>query len=191
MSKRACRSAPQAVYSNEVNQREIEEPKRGLTEDQRKVEQQSQPPPHSDVETGSRSQQFAPGERTGTANFEVASEPRRDQIADAERALLFKARFASNLVSADSARRQTSASQTRPLDPSLPFAETVPSLGASGLTRATDGPLTGQPPKQAPGVNVNSAEGASTESAPSTLGAGQFASTSRKSVPSEIRAKTK
>jgi len=149
----------QTPYATEANQHEIEELKRDLTADQRKVEQQSQAPAHSGAETTSPSQHFSTAERTDTANSEVAPEPRRDQLADAERALLFKARFAPNLISAENGARQASAPDTGTLDPSLAPAETAASSRASGLAHAAEGVQAGQPAKRQAEVNVNSALG--------------------------------
>jgi type IV secretory pathway VirB10-like protein len=162
-SNKHARPAPnagtaQAVYSNDANQHEIEELKRGLTEDQRKVEQQSQSPAHSIAGASSASQQFAPAERTGNGTSEVASEPRRDQLADAERALLFKARFASNLVSSGSPTGQPFHDDMRDVGQSSWSSETAPSLRAPQTAHA-EGTQAGQPARRAPEVNVNSAEG--------------------------------
>ena len=148
----------QAPYATDANQHEIEELKRNLTEDQRKIKQPSQAQARSSTRTTSRSQQFALSEQTGPATSEASSEPRRDQIADAERALLFKARFASNLISAAVASQPLSAQEAIAPDPLL-SAETATPLRLSGLTRATDGAQTSQPTKRAPEVNVNSAQG--------------------------------
>jgi len=148
-----------APYATDANQHEIEELKRDLTTDQRKIEQQSQTPARSGAETTSPPQQFSTAERTGNANSEVTPEPRRDQLADAERALLFKARFASNLIPAENGTRHVSATDTKTLDPSPASAETVSSFSSPGLTRAADGGQAGTPAKHAPELNVNSAQG--------------------------------
>ncbi len=149
----------QTPYATQANQPEIEELKRDLTADQRKMEQQSQAPVRSAAETISGSQQFAPAERMGTPNSEVPTGPQRDQLADAERALSFKARFASNLISADNGTQQTSVPDRRTLDPSPLSAETASSLRTPGLTHAAEGVQAGQPAKRPPEVNVNSGQG--------------------------------
>ena len=55
----------QTPYATGANQPEIEELKRDLTADQRKMEQQSQAPARSAAETISGTEQFAAAERTG------------------------------------------------------------------------------------------------------------------------------
>lgn len=142
-------------YATEANQHEIEELKRDLTEDQRKVEQQSHSGTHS---SSAAYQQATPAEATGAVNPGVNSAPPRDQLVDAERALLFKARFASNLISADSSSRQAPALETKAFDPSFRSSETASPLHASASTHAAEAAQIGQSAKRVPEVNVNSAQ---------------------------------
>jgi type IV secretion system protein VirB10 len=84
-----------------------------------------------------------------------ATEPSRDSIADAEKALAFKARFASNLVSSDDNASRPLAESPVPTDnaparssslPQSPTAETAPAPITTGN-------------KRAPEVNINAALG--------------------------------
>jgi type IV secretion system protein TrbI len=149
-------SAPLAV-STDMNQRKIQELEQDLSADQRQSQQQAQRTgvvaPPATAETATNPAQ------TGVASPAAqlppsAAESARDTIADAEKAMAFKARFASNLVSADDGA-------------SHPSAESV-SLGESTAARSSSLPPT--PPtqaaatpaaasKRAPEVNVNSAHG--------------------------------
>jgi type IV secretory pathway VirB10-like protein len=146
---------PPPVMSTDMNQRKIQELEQDLSADQR------------------QSQQLALAQRTGAGTSPVVNaaaginttpvaaapvsqptEPPRDPVADAERALAFRARFASNLVSAN-------AGASRPLAES---ADGLESMAAPTATRPTETPQ--QAPvsqvaaaKRAPEVNVNSAHG--------------------------------
>ena len=89
----------QGSFGNDANRREIEELKRDLSEDQRKIEQPGSAQAHSgDARTSGR-RPAAPEERSESASSGVLASS-RNAVADEERSLLFKARFASNLVSA-------------------------------------------------------------------------------------------
>ena len=84
----------------------------------------------------------------------TATEPPRDPVADAEKALAFKARFASNLVSADDGAAHPTAESA---DASDGYAARSASLDAGPAVQARLRPRTGS--KRAPEVNVNSAHG--------------------------------
>ena len=160
-NKRARTSAPSAAsqipYATEANQHEIEQLKQDLTEQQRKVEQETQLASDSGAGARSRSQQPLAAESPAVANSEADSEPRHDQLADTERALLFKARFASNLVSPGNPPAQQSR-LTETLAPSLASPETAPSSRAPQPAHV-EGTQSGPPAKRVAEVNVNSAEG--------------------------------
>jgi type IV secretion system protein TrbI len=144
------------VYSTDANQRNIEQLKRDLTEEQRKSELRAQPESgvgagHAAVREGAENVPATTG-RGGEQSL-ARTEPPRDPIADAERALNFKARFASNLIAtAESASRTTTASSmpvSRPADArefpeSKREVESNPHAGASKRTSE---------------ININAAQG--------------------------------
>ncbi|GGA80192.1 hypothetical protein GCM10011507_34300 [Edaphobacter acidisoli] len=117
--------APLAV-STDTNQRKIEELEQDLSADQRRSQQQQQTQSTaSAVPNPNAASSSAPAVQSGTAlpvaPSAAATEPPRDPVRDAEEALAFKSRFASNLVSS-SARvsQETNAAvhdnPIRPLD---------------------------------------------------------------------------
>jgi type IV secretion system protein TrbI len=130
---KAAWNASEAM-SNDANQRKIQELEEKLTEDQR----QSKGTPL--------------GERTPTSPNTTApqvpsqSEPPHDPIADAERELNFKARFASNIVLAYGQREALNFESTAT---GAPPAVTTGSAAERGRDEA----------KHAPEVSVNSAHG--------------------------------
>lgn len=158
-----------AAMSTDLNQRKIQELEQDLTADQRQVQQQQ-----------ARNNNAAATVNAGTATSAVPptgvtspgsqlpppeTDRLRDPVAEAEKALAFKARFASNLVSAadhalqpvasptdsaDTLVRPTSGSDLTPARPSslpqTPAELPTPSATANGS-------------KRAPEVNVNTAHG--------------------------------
>jgi type IV secretion system protein VirB10 len=159
-SKEAAPS-PQAV-STDVNQRKIQELEQDLSADQRQSQQQataqragtaSAPAGTATGNNPTQSGVAAPAAQLPPPVVAQSTEPPRDPVADAEKALAFKARFASNLVTAeDNAPRplaESSGAGGTPIrSPSLPQAATAQPAAAS-----TSGN------KRAPEVNVNSAHG--------------------------------
>jgi type IV secretion system protein TrbI len=158
---KATESGPLAV-STDMNQRKIQELEQDLSADQRQSQQAQQARNNNVPASGiNASATNAPTVQTAGAASPAAqlpppstTEPPRDPIADAEKAMAFKARFASNLVSADDGA-------------SHPSAEPV-SLGDSTTARSSSLPTTpptqtaatpAAPSKRAPEVNVNSAHG--------------------------------
>jgi type IV secretion system protein VirB10 len=151
-SPKAPASGSLAV-STDMNQRKIQELEQDLSADQRQSqrEQQARSGNTSNVPAASATAMQTSGVASGVAQpAQPATEPPRDPVADAERALAFKARFASNLVSADD-----NASRPVPTDnaparssslPQSPIAEPVPAPTATGN-------------KRAPEINLNAALG--------------------------------
>jgi type IV secretory pathway VirB10-like protein len=147
-------------FSSDANARKIAELEQNLTAEQRQSEQQLQQRAAasgaSAATTGNATVPQA-GSATVSAAQTPSTERPRDPIADAERAMAFKARFASNLVSADGDASHASsppdgtpnqapsviASAPRPAEPPFP---------ASASQSAST-------PKRAPEVNLNSAHG--------------------------------
>ena len=154
---KASDSASLAV-STDMNQRKIQELEQDLSADQRQSQQQAQ-------RTGVASSPATAATATNPAQTGVASpatqlppppaaESARDTIADAEKAMAFKARFASNLVSADADASRPSAEPAGLSDNAAARSASLPSAPA---TQAANTGATGS--KRAPEVNVNSAHG--------------------------------
>jgi type IV secretion system protein TrbI len=149
-------SAPLAV-STDMNQRKIQELEQDLSADQRQSQQQTQ---RTGVASSPATAETATNPaQTGLASPAAQSPPpaaesARDTIADAEKAMAFKARFASNLVSADNGASHPSAEPVS-LGESIPARSS--SLPPTPPTQAAATPAAAS--KRAPEVNVNSAHG--------------------------------
>ena len=155
-------SSPVAT-STDANQRKIQELEQDLSADQRQSQQQSAAQRAGTVTAASVATATNPAQ-PGVASPATPSpqpattEPPRDPVADAEKALAFKARFASNLVSADAgALRLSAESAGHPENMAAPIAarpvDTPPQAPAAAQVAAANGQ------KRAPEVNVNSAHG--------------------------------
>jgi type IV secretion system protein VirB10 len=165
-SKNHDRPSPKApasgslAVSTDMNQRKIQELEQDLSADQRQSRQQAAAQrtgaAASPSNTATAVSPTQPGVASSAAQMQPpATEPSRDPIADAEKALSFKARFASNLVSAYDNASGPLAAANGPTDnaparssslPQSPTAETVPAPTTTGN-------------KRAPEINVNSALG--------------------------------
>jgi type IV secretion system protein VirB10 len=153
-------SSPTAV-STDANQRKIQELEQDLSADQRQSQQQTAAKgagttPLTAAGMGSAANAVQPGVAAPAAQLPPPvtaqpTEPPRDPVADAEKALAFKARFASNLVSADGGASHPSAESTTTSDNAPARSSSLPPQATAG-TAATD-------KKRAPEVNVNSAHG--------------------------------
>jgi type IV secretion system protein TrbI len=149
-------SGPLAV-STDMNQRKIQELEQDLSADQHQSQQQARNESTTAPVATASTINPATGQPVGAAapamQLPPPTESARDQVADAEKAMAFRARFASNLVTADDGA-------ARPSVESLGTAEDAPahtsSLPATPPTQAT-GAAAGT--KRAPEVNVNSAHG--------------------------------
>jgi hypothetical protein len=98
--------APPLAVSTDMNQRKIQELEQDLSADQRQSQQQQQARSNSSASTtNGTTTNASPTQASGipAPQLPPASETPRDPIADAEKAMAFKARFASNLVSATDA----------------------------------------------------------------------------------------
>ena len=155
-------SGPVAV-STDMNQRKIQELEQDLSADQRQSQQQAQAQKANMAPTGmaATTNPAQPGVASPAAQLPppVAAqptEPPRDPVADAEKALAFKARFASNLVSTDdnASRPLAESSGSHDNAPASPSSlpPTAPTQAATAAPAATGN-------KRAPEVNVNSAHG--------------------------------
>ncbi len=147
--------------STEANQRDIERFQEDLTAKQRQVEAQRQTAANANLPPGEQN-----GTVTGTyAQRPLDTQPPRDPIADAEKALAFKSRFASNLVTLNVAPSQDNMARS-PWQQNPGTSMGSPLAPASLQSQQMPGgvPIGGQAPKanavkHAPEVNLNSAHG--------------------------------
>jgi type IV secretion system protein VirB10 len=169
-SKNHAKTAPAALpsttpFSSDANARKIAELEQNLTAELRQSQQQAQQQKTSAAGTAAGTQ--APTQVGGPAPPATQSpapavtEPPRDPIADAEKAIAFKARFASNLVSADAGASRPSAS---PADPANAIArpETDPATPAARSANAPSQAPASQiaaANKRGPEVSLNAAHG--------------------------------
>jgi type IV secretion system protein TrbI len=159
-SKNHAKSTPQQVlpnptpFSNDANARKIAELEQNLNEDQRQSQQMQKAggagaDNSAIVPIGS---QAAPVTQLPPAPAPATEAPPRDPVADAERAMAFKARFASNLVSDDVNTSRIAAS-------SIDANEAPPVARPSGLPSQAPAAQIAATERHAPEVNINSAHG--------------------------------
>ncbi len=155
--------APLAA-SSDLNQKKIQDLEQDLSADQRQVQQQqaaaqrqnsSSLPPGATAAPGS----LPPGVAAPAAQLPPPvqaqpAEPPRDTVVDAEKALEFKARFASNLVAPENETSQPPADQTAP-----DATDAVRSVSLPRDSAAQAAPAATSPNKRAAEVNVNRAHG--------------------------------
>ena len=153
-------SSPLAA-STDMNQRKIQELEQDLSADQRQSQQEqlarNNNPTASamNASTANAPTMQAGGVAAPAPQLPPATEPPRDPIADAEKAMAFKARFASNLVSADDGAAHPSGESTGASDNSPARSSSLPPQATAMQTAAT----AASGSKRAPEVNVNSAHG--------------------------------
>jgi len=156
-------SGPLAV-STDMNQRKIQELEQDLSADQRQSQQQAAAQragtAASPASMANAANPTQPGAATPAAQLPPpvtaqATEPPRDPVADAEKAMAFKARFASNLVSVTDAASRSLAESSEPGENSPARSSSLP---PSPPTQAATAPAAADK-KRAPEVNVNSAHG--------------------------------
>jgi type IV secretion system protein VirB10 len=152
-------SGPLAV-ATDTNQRKIQELEQDLSADQRQSQQQAlrantmAPTSMATATDPAQPGVVSPGAQLPPVSAQATELP-RDPIADAEKAMAFKARFASNLVTAED-------NASRPLaESSSASATDVAPARSSGLPQAAAQPAEASTSgnKRAPEVNVNSAHG--------------------------------
>jgi type IV secretion system protein VirB10 len=148
-------SSPMAA-STDANQRKIQELEQDLSADQRQSQQDQQARNSTASAAGSvnatAAQTSGMASQTASSPQPATTEPPRDPVADAEKALAFKARFASNLVSAVDGASHPSA------EPAEHAGNTTALIAARPVDTPPQAPAeNGQ--KRAPEVNVNSAHG--------------------------------
>lgn len=146
-------SGPLAV-STDMNQRKIQELEQDLSADQRQSQRAQRVENNSPASPVNGPTAPAGGMASPATQLPPATEPPRDPVEDAEKAIAFKARFASNLVFANDGASHPSAE-------SIDLAANTPAR-PSGLpqlapTAQAATATTGN--KRAPEVSINSAYG--------------------------------
>jgi len=151
-------SSPLAA-STDMNQRKIQELEQDLSADQRQSQQAQQARNNGNAAstinapaTGSPIAQPG-GVASPATQLPPTTEPPRDPVADAEKAMAFKARFASNLVSANDGASRPSAEPNGSSDNASARSASLPQVAAAQPATTATGN------KRAPEVNVNSAHG--------------------------------
>lgn len=163
-SKNHAKTTPVALpsvtlFSSDANARKIAELEQNLSAEQRQSQQlaQQQKSVATGTATGGSTPAQAGSPATPAPQLPAPTEPPRDPIADAERAMAFKARFASNLVSSDVGASHSSAS---PAESSNASADsTAPWTRPAGLPAQTPAAQSAPSNKRAPEVSVNAAHG--------------------------------
>ncbi|MFP5227942.1 MAG: TrbI/VirB10 family protein [Acidobacteriota bacterium] len=146
-------AAPPATLSNDANQKRIQELEQDLSADQRQSEQQAQAQ-KADAMAAPRGTAATNGSpQTGSVSPAEQAQPPRDPIADAEKALAFKSRFASNLVNpVETTPPATTGANGQPNPSPATRAQSSPQqASAPKSTDAAD--------KHAPEVNIDAAHG--------------------------------
>ncbi len=172
-SKNHAKTAPVALpnatpFSSDANARKIAELEQNLSAEQRQSQQEAQQqktsasgPISATPGAPASTQVGGPTSPAAQSVTPAATEPPRDPIADAEKAMAFKARFASNLVSADAGASRPSASPADSANAIVrPEADAVTSASRSGNSQSeTPASQAAAANKRAPEVNLNSAHG--------------------------------
>lgn len=152
-------SGPLAV-STDMNQRKIQELEQDLSADQRQG-QQAQRAGNSSTASSVNGPTAPNGVASPATQLPPPSaqntEPPRDPVADAEKAIAFKARFASNLVSANDRASHPSLAESSDLVEGVQSRSS--SLPPTAPTQATPAVIGTTGNKRAPEVSVNSAHG--------------------------------
>lgn len=151
-SKNHARPAPKETaatpiaVSNDANQQRIHELEQNLSADQRQSQQQQQAQKEgAGSATGNASSMQANG-AAPAAQTPPPVQPPRDPIADAEKALAFKARFASNLIGPVEVTPTATTTSTDTAAHSEPQQPSAAQTAAGGS-------------KHAPEVNIDAAHG--------------------------------
>jgi len=146
------------VTSTDANQRKIQELEQDLSADQRQSQQAQKagngalPATTANGAVPAQTTSAVPVAQTAV----TPTEKPRDPVVDAEKALVFKARFASNLVSASDGATRSSAMQTDSANATA-GATAVRPTDASQQVASSASTVSGS--KRAAEVNVNSAHG--------------------------------
>lgn len=172
-SKNHARTAPKApalapmAASTDANQQRIRELEQDLSADQRQSQQEQQAR-NNDLPALANGANPAPapigGGAGAAAPLPSTTAPPRDPVADAEKVLAFKARFASNLVSGVGGAARQPALASDSADASVfTGGDNAPTAARPAGWPQTRAPQAVPPPttagKRSPEVNVNSAHG--------------------------------
>ena len=143
-------TATSTVVSNDMNQQRIHELEQDLSADQRQSQQQVQAQTSGATAAPGNAASASGAAQTGNANPagspQAPAQPPRDPIADAEKALAFKARFASNLIG------PVEVILTAPTTSTATTAHSEPQQPPAAQTAAAGS-------KHAPEVNIDAAHG--------------------------------
>ncbi len=140
------------TLSTDVNQQKIHELEQDLSADQRQSQQQQTLKENAAGPPAGNTSPVQPNGMTPATQSPPATEPPRDPIADAEKALVFKARFASNLVSGNDTIPGAASSA-----PASVVASGAPSANNSSASSAVPAPQhSDSDAKRPPEVNLNS-----------------------------------
>jgi type IV secretion system protein VirB10 len=140
-----------------MNQRKIRELEQDLSADQRQT-QQAQKVGSNSATPASNSATVQAGGAAPATQLPASTEPPRDPVADAERALAFKARFASNLIAQeDHTPRSSSIGRADSADAIVRSAPDNDAISTHSTGLPSQPAATGN--KRAPEVSVNSAHG--------------------------------
>ena len=160
-AKPAAKDAAPSVgaVSSDTNQRKIQELEQDLSADQRQSQQQQmQARDNAAAAPGSTANApiaLAGGVATPQAQSPPSPEPQRDPVADAEKALAFKARFASNLVTGSDARPSPADSANA----MVRGQESDTQRARSSSEPQAPAPQVAAASKRVPEVSVNAAQG--------------------------------
>jgi type IV secretion system protein VirB10 len=149
---KAAPSSPSAM-STDMNQRKIQELEQDLSADQRQAQQAQKAANNAAAPAVNASSAPSGDGAAPVTQSPPATEHPRDPVADAERELAFKARFASNLIVADVGTARPSA----PFALSDAVAATARSASSPQQASASQTAAAGS--KRAPEVSVNAAHG--------------------------------
>jgi type IV secretory pathway VirB10-like protein len=155
---KATATSPLAM-STDVNQRKIQELEQDLSADQLQSQQQVRNNSSTAPAAASTANPSTPqngGVGSPTTQLPPTTERPSDPVADAEKALAFKARFASNLVSADADASHLSVESPDLADDASARSSNLPPTAPTQAATAAPA-TTGN--KRAPEVSVNSAHG--------------------------------
>ncbi len=151
---------PPASVSNDMNQQRIRELEQDLSADQRQIQQQAQEQKSGTTAApGSAASASGPAQTSNVnpaGQSQVPAQPPRDPIADAEKALAFKARFASNLVSPAGAMTSTGADSN--MQAGQPHASPA-NHPENSQQQASDSQTAAAAGKRALEVNIDAAHG--------------------------------
>ncbi len=150
---------PPASVSTDMNQQRIHELEQDLSADQRQMQQQQKAQAQKENAAGLVPDNASSAQTSGgapAAQPQPPAQPPRDPIADAEKALAFKARFASNLVSSAGATASTGGGSNvqtgQPHASPANHPENLPQQASASQTATASG-------KRAPEVNIDAAHG--------------------------------